>query len=449
MKPNRGVGSFVLLVALAAVGRPLRADQQGVPTVRHHRVQEQADDSTSPEIEQAEAAIQRQDYSAAEALLKKAVESNPQAYQAWFDLGYIYTATQRAPEAITAYRKSVAAKPDVFESNLNLGIMLARQGDSTEAAKYLEAATQLKPTANTDEGLARAWLSLGLFEEARDPQKAAAAYAKAATLTPKDPEPHLNAGRLLEKQNNLDDAVHEYQIAAELDPKSTDAITGLANVYSKQRKYSAAEAQLQKLLAMDPGNNEARVQLGRILAAQGKSDEAADLLTAQKSGSTDPHAALELGTIYVKAGKYSEAESQFRIAVQGLPDDPEAHYALGSVLMQEKKYPEAQDELLLAAKLKPDLPEIYGNLAVVAAQNKNYELTIRALDFRAKFIPDSAATYFLRATSFDNLKVKEKAVENYQRFLATDDGKMPDQEWQARHRLIAIDPDNARKYEKK
>ena len=68
-----------------------------------------------------------------------------------------------------AYRKSVAAKPDVFESNLNLGILLARQGDTEEAAKYLKAATQLKPTANTDEGLARAWLSLGLVEEAHDP----------------------------------------------------------------------------------------------------------------------------------------------------------------------------------------------------------------------------------------------------------------------------------------
>ncbi len=449
MKPNHGIGSCLLLLVLAAVGWPLRADQQSPPTVRHHRVQEQADSSTSPEIDQAEAAIQKQDYSTAEAFLKKAVETNPHSYQAWFDLGYVYTAIKRAPEAIDAYRKSVDAKSDVFESNLNLGIMLGRQGDSSEAAKYLEAATQLKPTGNTDEGLARAWLSLGLVEEASDPQKALAAYAEAARLTPKDPEPHLNAGRLLEKQDKLDKTVHEYQAAAALDPKSTDAITGLANVYSKQHKYSEAEGQLQKLLAMDPGNSDARIQLGRILAAEGKTDEAAGFLASQKAGSTDPHAALELGTIYVKAGKYSEAESQFRIAVQGLPDNPEAHYALGSVLMQEKKYPEAQDELLLAAKLKPDLPEIYGNLAVVAAQNKNYELTIHALDFRAKFIPDSAATYFLRATSFDNLKVKEKAVENYQRFLAVDDGKMPDQEWQARHRLIAIDPDNARKYEKK
>ena len=62
----------------------------------------------------------------------------------------------------------------------------------------------------------------------------------------------------------------------------------------------------------------------------------------------DPHAALELGTIYVKAGKNAEAEQQFRIALQKMPQDPEAHFALGSLLMDEKKYPESQRELLIA-----------------------------------------------------------------------------------------------------
>lgn len=443
------LGIRLMVVALATVAYPLHADQQSAPTVRHHRVEEQTTDPVTQEIDQAEAAMLKQEYSSAEALLKKAVVSNPEAYRAWFDLGYVYNATKRTPEAIDAYRKSVAIKSDVFESNLNLGILLARQGDSAEAAKYLKAATQLKPTANVDEGLPRAWLSLGLVEEASDPQQALAAYAEASKFTPKDPEPHLSAGLLLEKQDKLDEAAREYQAAAALDPKSAEAITGLANVYSKQKKFAEAESQLRKLLAMDPGNNNARVQLGRVLAAEGKNEEAASLLTSDKSGSSDLHAPLELGTLFVKAGKYPEAEQQFRIAVRGLPEDGEAHYALGSVLMQEKKYPEAQHELLLAAKFKPGIAEIYGNLAVVAAENKNYDLAIKALEERAKYLPEIPATYFLRATSYDNLKVRPKAIENYQRFLATDAGKMPDQEWQARHRLIAIDPDNASKYTEK
>ena len=83
---------------------------------------------------------------------------------------------------------------------------------------------------------------------------------------------------------------------------------------------------------------------------------------------------------------------------------------------------------------------------MVAAENKNYQLTLKALDYRAKFLPEGPASYFLRATTFDNLKAVPQAVDYYQRFLAADEGKLPDQEWQARHRLMALDPKHADKY---
>jgi len=327
----------VLVLALVAASLPLLAWQQTGTTVRHHTVAEQEDDPSSAATGQAEAAMQKQDFATAEALLQKTVATYPNAYRAWFDLGYLYTQTKRTSDAIDAYRKSIAAKPDVFESNLNLGIVLARQGDKEEAAKYLKAATQLTPTAHVDEGRARAWLSLGLVEEANDPQQALAAYAQAAELTPKDAEPHLSAGLLLEKQDKLDEAAREYQLATECDPKATEPLAGLANVYTKQKKYAEAEAQLRKLLAIDPSNGNAQAQLGRLLSAEGKGDEAAKTMSSAGAASNGPRAALDLGTTYVNAGNYSAAEEQFRIAMQGLPNDAEVHYALGSVLMEEKR----------------------------------------------------------------------------------------------------------------
>lgn len=425
------------------------SSQESKRTVRHHTVQE-ATTETSPEVEQAEAAIQKGDYETAQSLLEKAVAANADDYLAWFDLGYVYKATNQLDKAIGAYRKSVAAKPDVFESNLNLGTLLARQGNNAEAAKYLKAATQLKPTAHVDEGLARAWQSLGitLSAMADDPQQALAAFAEAEKLQPNNFEVHFAAGQVLEKQNQLDAAAKEYETAAALDPKSIEPVVALSVVYTRQQKYAQAETMLRKLRAADPQNQTVRTQLGRVLAAQGKSDEAAKELGAGAGKvPDDPHAALELGTLYVRAGKYAEAEELFRSALQKLPQDAEAHYALGSALMQEKKYPEAQQELLMTVKLKPDLGEAYGNLAVVAAENKNYQLAIRALDYRAKLMPETPATYFLRATSYDHLAATKQAIESYQQFLQADAGQQPDMEWKARHRLIALDPTNAKKYE--
>src|SRR5205807_5643177 len=139
------------------------------------------------------------DYAAAESLLKKVVLQEDGNYRAWFDLGYVYTATNRRDDAIGAYRKSVGAKPDVFESNLNLGLLLAQNSDP-EAEQYLRAATKLKPTAHPDAGLERAWLSLGQVLQPTKSQEARDAFAQAAKLQPRDPEPHLSAGALLEEK---------------------------------------------------------------------------------------------------------------------------------------------------------------------------------------------------------------------------------------------------------
>src|SRR5580698_6778618 len=122
MRTNRRTRT-ALLLAVVSVGWRGAAGQM----VRHHKIAG-SDPSFPPELIQAESDIEKKDYAAAEPLLKKVVTDDPKNYQAWFDLGFVYNAQGNSVESIAAYRKSVAAKPDVFESNLNLGISLARAG---------------------------------------------------------------------------------------------------------------------------------------------------------------------------------------------------------------------------------------------------------------------------------------------------------------------------------
>src|SRR5579862_8721001 len=238
----------LLLVGFAAIWLVQASGQ----TVRHHKIAED-DPSFPPELTQAESAIEKSDYTAAEPLLKKVVAAHPDNYQAWFDLGFVYNTQGRTDESIAAYRKSVAAKPDVFESNLNLGLQLAKAGQP-DAEKFLRAATTLKPTASVDEGHARAWESLAHVLADDKPDEAIEAYKKAGELQPKDAEPHLAAGALLEKENRFADAEGEFKQALTIDPKSTDALVGLANIYMRGQRYADAEEFLRKLVAVQPNN---------------------------------------------------------------------------------------------------------------------------------------------------------------------------------------------------
>jgi hypothetical protein len=51
-----------------------------------------------------------------------------------------------------------------------------------------------------------------------------------------------------------------------------------------------------------------------------------------------------------------------------------------------------------------------------------------------------ALCFFLRASAYDHLRDYKLAAVDYHHFLDVAGGKYPDQEWQATHRLIAIEP---------
>ena len=192
---------------------------------------------------------------------------------------------------------------------------------------------------------------------------------------------------------------------------------------------------------MRPDDPNVHLQLGRVLAASGKPDDAvAELQAASKATPDDPALHHELGDIYLEASKFDLAAAQYKPAVEATPKDFDLRMSYGQALLMLHDFSEAQQQFVEAAKLKPDSGDAYWQIAVSANGNKNFELAVRALDARAKFLPEIPMSYFLRATALDNLHIPKAAAENYHHFLEVANGKYSEQEWQARHRLIAIEP---------
>lgn len=442
---RRLIACTVLLAAAAL------ATAQSTPAAKHpvqRKARSTPTSASEREFKKAIQAVQAREFATAEPILKQAAETNPQNYQAWFYLGYVYNATNRRDEAIAAYRKAVALQPQVLESNLNLGMLLAAQGNS-EAGRYLRAAGQLKPTAQQQETISKAWLLLAERLEETDFAGASDAYQRASELRPKDPLPLVQFGQLLEKHKDLPGAEKAYQQAIERDPKSSDALAVLANLYLRTNRLPEAEQTLRAFLQANPQSATGHLQLGRTLRAQGKPTEAeTELEKALELQPGDPDALKELAAVQVAQKKYAPAEASLRNLTAKSPNDPELHFFLGNVLLHQLKYGDAQAEYMHAVKLKPEWGEAYSELAVAASGNKDYQLALGALQARAKFLPETPGTYFLRATCFDHLRGYEQASEYYHKFLEVADGRFPDQEWQARHRLIAIEPEKKDKKKK-
>jgi tetratricopeptide (TPR) repeat protein len=397
--------------------------------------------SSAETLAEAEALLQKQQFAEAVEKLQTVVNRHPENPQAWFDLGFAQSHLGKTNDAITAYRRAVELSPKWFEANLNLGIALARSGNNPDAATAMRNAVTLKPSSGGDQALGRAWSALAEVLEQSQPDEALAGYRKAAELDPHDPLTFEGIGRLLEARGNTADAEQQYLKAVDLG--SSRAVEQLINLYLKQKRLPDAENWLKKYLEANPQNAAARAQLGKVLAAEGKTQGAIAALEQSTAGgqAPDPAIARQLALLYFENKQYDRAATLFQQLLEKTPNDAELHWNYGEALLHQRKYPEAEQALIQALRVNGGLHEAYSDLAIAAEQNKHYQLAIQALDARAKYKPENAGTYWLRAICYDNLRVNKRAIENYKLFLTASAGKSPDQEFQARHRLKALEPD--------
>jgi len=435
LKFNRRLCGAVLLTLSSTA-----LTQDTHKAVRRHPAAESTASAASTLLDQAEALVSKGDYTGALPLLQQATTKDPKSYQAWYDLGYCQQALNQHVEAVDAYRRSLEINPKIFETNLNLGLLLANSRDQDQAIPYLQASTGLQPASHPERSKEHAWLALGKLQLAGKPADAELAFSKAAKLVPTDPEPHLLLGELYEDSGKLEAAASEYHnaLAGARGENRTQALRGLVNVSLESKQYGEAEKSIREYLATNPADSQAQLLLGRLLAAQGKNEEALNQLGGA-ANDNNPQVLREKASLLLAVNRDAEAVPIYEQLVQQEPNDAQLRYQYGLALTHQHNWAEAEQQLLAAIKLNPNLANAYGDMAIVASQNQHYDLVLKALDIRTKLLGDNSGTYFLKATALDHLRRYPEATQSYKQFLAAANGKYPDEEWKARHRLITIE----------
>src|SRR5271157_3127927 len=185
------------------------------------------------------------------------------------NLGGVYVALRRIPEAVACYRRALELKPDYAEAHSNLGVALNDQGKLHEAVAFYRRALELKP----DYAEAHSNLGVALNDQGKL-HEAVAFYRRALELKPDYAEAHSNLGNALKDQRKLDEAVACYRRALELKPDYAEAHSNLGNALNDQWKLDEAVACYRRALELKPDYAEARCNLGNALKDQGKLDEA-------------------------------------------------------------------------------------------------------------------------------------------------------------------------------
>lgn len=384
-------------------------------------------------LDEAQAALDKNDYNAAIQPLQKFIAEKPEVAYAHFQLGYAYTALKRTDEARTEYEKAVALEPKMTEAQLNLGILLL-ESDPAAAVAPLSKAVELLPSESRPRYL------LGLAQERSGDLKAASeAFEGASRLDPKDAAALVELGRIYAKSNRPADAESRFRAALGIEPKSPEPLQGLALSLDQQNKPAAVDA-YRDYLAVEPQDSAARARMVHLLVEQQQYDAALAELDKTGAGQAPSVENLKLkADIQIGQKKFDAAIVTLKQAAALAPNDAQLHGGLGRIYLQTRDFGDAEKELKTALNLDRNNLTYWKDLSSTFYLSGNYPATLKALDVIAKVETPGAGPWFIRALCYDKLNQVEPALEAYRKFLELDANKNPDQVWQATQRIHVLE----------
>ncbi len=146
-----------------------------------------------------------------------------------------------------------------------------------------------------------------------------------------------------------------------------------------------------------------------------------------------------LAEVLAQAGDAAGSDQLYIRLLAASPDDPTLLVGHGQNLTRQQKFVEAFAVFDKATRLDPANADGWSGLAFAASRTNQSSITLHALTMRSKYLPEVPSTYFLWATAYDTLHDKADAAAYYHHFLDSSAGKFPNQEWQARQRIILLE----------
>jgi tetratricopeptide (TPR) repeat protein len=422
---------------------------QQLPPGTHSADDHSRENAAVQQIRDAEDALEKQDYKGAETTLKALIAANPASAKDGrieYDLGFAEERTGEEDDAAKAYAAAIVALPGFAEPMIALGLLDARAGRIDTAHKELLDASKLP--AATPELRGRAMRALAHLDEATNTEAAREELLTALKLTPETTEDVLISAELAERAGDVADAETAYRRALTSSPNDAEALAGLAHVLQQQKKNAEAETLLTAALQQHPNDPRLVAQAASLYAAEGKPGAAIPLLEELRASDTelasDASSTLLLAHLYAAVSKNAEAEKLYKALLVTQTKDPLLLDDLGSAQVMQQHYTEAETTLARAVGMRALFhddqawAETATHLAFAASKNGDPKTCLEALASRATVLPDSPSSLFLEATAHDTLHQYKDAGRAYRAFLVLANGKFPDQEFQARHRLVAL-----------
>ena len=345
-------------------------------------------------------------------------------------------------KAAELFQVALDLDPDNGGANFKLAELLTKQGHSSDAMPYAEAALD-SDRSNKYYFLlcAEIYKSLGQFD------KAAELYDEMITTISGTESYLFDLAIIYQYRGDLDLALETYKKAEDIYGINEMVLREKQKIYFQKKDYVSLIADWDELIAENPDNSRYTIELAEFLINQGMLPEAKirlnavtednihiHLLKSQiaiKEGDTDEAMKITLDAFNAKSSDYRTkiqllngyqefaiTSEQFATIIEMAedmgemyPQQYEAQAYAGDVLYRMEKKQKALDFYSRAVKLNPSSFSVWQNILNIEAELNQYDSLIVHAEDALELFPNQALLYYFSGTGHLLKKNYEKSVQ--------------------------------------
>jgi tetratricopeptide (TPR) repeat protein/peroxiredoxin len=221
--------------------------------------------------------FQREYFDQAEASFRRALDDDPASAEALYGLGSVYLKQQKPEEARQIFEHATQAKasyPDTLPNAWNnLGLLAARQGDTSDAIQYFQQALRKNPDhLIVLNNLGNAYRQQKQWGEARK------VLERAVHVSPQDPEANYSLGMVLAQLDDTEGAYEYLRKALQFRPGYPEALNNLGVLYLRTQRRDEAVASFEECMRVAPAFDQAYLNRARVYVLENQPEKARTLL---------------------------------------------------------------------------------------------------------------------------------------------------------------------------
>ena len=293
----------------------------------------------------------------AQALLRELEEVpesfNEQQRRLWqVDLGRFYAQAGLQDEANRLWSQVLADDPNDIQLRLRLFELTLASGDESATSQALDGIEKSVGRNSPEWKWARAsHLAAQVRAGSLPPgrlENAMSLITEAKNSRGNWAQLYLLQGDIDLLRDNPEAAIESFERARRLGSDNPDALRNLVGIYYQRQQFDEARAALERLPQPLWSNRERQIQL-HLLAMRGELPEDLDL----EGMATDAESYIWLGRLMTDAGRQSDAERAYRMALELQPESPLAWVGLLTMKLRFDDKPGAASVLDEAKEAVP------------------------------------------------------------------------------------------------